>query len=265
MRNFFILAGYTMIVSKSGILVIEMSWDENFFDSLEFEEIELEGMMVKVPIVQRDMSRINAYLLIDAEKAQAIMPSSLVPASALSAGPLPEGKAALYIGITEKRAVDGMQMLPYTEVFIGIPVIYQAPMPMYYVIQVPNTSTEAVDGVKALWNFPSFLCDVTCEETDDAISSTVLADGQIILTLKVPKGPTDVMTMPTGLISVRDDGEIRVAHGLQQFEACMTDGSDATVEFGDHPLVDKLKDLDIGPCIASIYQPKIQYWLDAAR
>lgn len=242
-----------------------MSWNENFFESLEFEEIELEGSMVKVPIVMRDMSRINAYLLIDAEKAQAMMPSSLVPASALAAGPLPEGKAALYIGITEKRVVDGLQELPYTEVFFGIPVIYQAPIPMYYVIQVPNTTTETVDGVKALWNFPSFLCEVTSEETDDAISNSVDADGQHLLTMKIPKGPTNVMEMATSLISIRDDGDIRVAHGLQQFEAYIGDGSDATIEFGDHPLADQLKDLDIGPCITSIYQPKVQYWLDAAK
>jgi len=244
-----------------------MSWDENFFDNVEFEEIEMDvnGTMVsgKVPIVMRDMSRIVTVSLIDAEKAQALLPPGIEVASKLLSGPLPEGKAALFIGITEKRQVDGLQMLPYTEVFICIIVAYQGE-PMYHAIQVPNTTTETVDGVKALWNFPSFLCEVTNDETEDAITSRVEADGQHLLTMKVPKGETRLMTMPTAFTTVID-GEIRVARGLQQVEMSIADGSEATLELGDHPYADTLRDLDVGQCVMSAYSPKIQYWLDAAK
>jgi hypothetical protein len=245
-----------------------MSWDDNFFDNLEFEDVEYEinGALlpVKVPIVERSMSRITVFVLIDAEKAQALLPSSVVPASELLMNPFPEGKTVLQVSVSEKYEVDGIQELPYTEVWIGIPVNYQDQL-MYYTLQCLGTTAESVAGVKAVWNFPSFLCEVTKEETEDAITNNVEADGQHLLTITIPKCPTTPMNIPTTFVSVNADGEIKTVEGLQNLELGRSDVSDSSLEFGDHPVADQLKDLEIGPIISSLYTPKIQMWLGAAK
>jgi hypothetical protein len=245
-----------------------MLWNENFFDNLDVQDVDVDAegtsITVKVPIIQRDISRLGAFLLIDAEKAQAAIPASLVPASEYAGMPFPEGKAMLQVYVSEKRDVDGMKELPYTEVVFSIPVLYQD-QPVIYVISMPATSNEAVLGVKALWNFPGFLVDVTKEETDDDVTDVVSADGQTILTIKVPKGSTNISEMQTDLVAPGKEGGLALVHAGMQVEMSMGQGSDALLEFGDHPFVDQLKDLDIGPVVMCFHAPRIQIWVDAAK
>ena len=60
-------------------------------------------------------------------------------------------------------------------------------------------------------------------------------------------------------ISVRDNGEIHVGRGLQQVEMYMSNGADASIKWGDNPMVDPSKTLDIGLRLNLMYYAGVEY------
>jgi hypothetical protein len=249
-----------------------MPLDPTFFNDVHFMTVEMEAKGQKlvgtVPNAQRDTTRIMGVFPVDIEQAQALLPPHVSNSATfwLDGNLAPKNKALLSVFISENREVANLDLadLPLMQVDLMMGAVYQG-LKCFWVYYVLTSSQEAAEKINLTWDHATHLCEITLEDSETACAGMVHADGQHVLTLSVPKGPPREMVADVDILSVADDGSIRVAHCRTQGDASITADPGVELTLGDHALVAPLKDLNVGSPILGAYFPQLQYWLDNPR
>ena len=233
-----------------------------FFKGIKQSKVKLGSFDINIPVFYRDMTNINVYLLASLDKIITLLPSKRMHPFRVT-----PWHGIVSVSAYEYRDSD---IGSYNEVSIGIPFILDnvspvfmgilrrpPEVPMIYILDLPVTTEIArVTGVEGA-NFPKFLAEISFENGSQWITCTVEADGKNILTLsghKIDlKHSYRERVYP---ITLYQNRLLRLEFNLSECEAGFSKKqSDVRLEFGNHPVGLKLRELNLGRVIAYQYCP----------
>jgi hypothetical protein len=208
-----------------------------------------------LPILYHRDDCFAAFFSCDGEAARAAMPSErLHPVR------LPGGRAI--VAVAAFNYLD-TSIGPYGEVGVVVPAVYgrhpappllpglfEARWPGFgtVVLHLPVTRQVARDAGRGQWGYTKFVADMDFRITPERLRCRLRDGQQPILTLRVPRGG---LTLPDGkplvTYSVRDGALLRTTVAQRGTARSALRPRGASLELGDHPLADTLRELDAAP------------------
>lgn len=192
-----------------------------------------------------------------------------LPSDALHPVQLPDGRgavvvAALMVPRVLSRRVDGKthELSPYGAVSVsalctrggpaprGLPLL-QPPAPErwrpgQFVLHMPETALEPVHAGRLVYNFPKFVADIDVVETPTYHQARVEEAGRHLLTLRVQsRGPALRDRKTQTYFTSRDARLMRTEQRVLGFRQIIVGASAGSLELGDHPVAQELRDLRI--------------------
>ncbi len=236
-----------------------------FFEGISQTAVKVGPYNTFYPVFYRDTAHMAVFMIAPLEKIRSILPSKrmhpfrLTPwhgMVTMSASQHKESDIGLYNGVNI-----GVPFVldKATPVFTGI--LHKAPeVPMIYVPYLAvNTEIARVTGIE-LANNPGFLAEVQFEEDDKWIHCVVNADGANILKLSGRK--INLRKFPRQRfypVTVKDNRLLRSEYNFSESDTGVSKkSSDVRLEFGDHPMGLKLKELNLGKVLQYQYCPSEQ-------
>ncbi|MFC2099282.1 acetoacetate decarboxylase family protein [Candidatus Bipolaricaulota bacterium] len=236
-----------------------------FFREIEHREVPWGQRSVHVPVFYQDAATIGSLFPASLEGIRMLLPSSRMHPIRVA-----PRRCLLAITCHEFRESD---IGPYNEVAVTIPFTLDTPAPLLrtlfgrpngelkaFVHQLPVTTEIARDLGVEFAGYPKFLAQITYEEDDDKRTCGLMESGQQILSLScrklglqvAPRSRTHAFTIRSGML-LRSEmivSERKLAGSRK--------AADVQLEFGDHPIAQELKSLDIGRAIGFSYAPSYQ-------
>lgn len=226
-----------------------------------------DGTTVQMPLLSMRSNAFGAYFLIDAAKAQALIPGDLRP-----------------VLVTPDHALINIQVLdyleknidPYREFYCSIPV-HRSPEDNAPVAsleeadELPGNGSYivhiAVDVPQALWigrdvlGLPKIFVNVELSETDTERTGTVSQHGEKIFSLSVnrPDGaPEEVYREFHGYtVSPLDNALYHIPYQLDATATVTQGAGHAKLELGTHPIAGELRELGIvEDAIGAVFVPQ---------
>ncbi|MCB1704096.1 MAG: acetoacetate decarboxylase family protein [Halioglobus sp.] len=204
-------------------------------------EFTIQGQTVKIPAVVRDASSGTVMYMVDAEKAQALVPDAFEVAEAAP------GQTQATIVIVDYRDND---LGDYDEVGI---IFFVRPKGQpdaevgSYIYKLPvNQSFTSEAGCK-IWGFPKTVEEIDFSYGDNNATCKLSMDGQHVLTLTVPRGG-DGETEPapaTGYTLIEGVPHKNEFTRGGTGEQAVAGGEGVTLELGSHPLAEELRSLGL--------------------
>ncbi|MCL4251121.1 MAG: acetoacetate decarboxylase family protein [Anaerolineae bacterium] len=239
--------------------------DSAFFDQLtHFPYVGAEGEGC-IPAFYREAMSINANFLAPLKAVRALLPSKKL--QPLRATPW---HAIITIAACSYADTDAG---PYDEAFVAVPVTLDKPAtplfgllrhlaerPMLYIHQMPVTTQAARDGGWLWANYPKFLANIHFEKKDDWITCQLSESDRRILTFSARQIPVkEVDRWHFDALTVRGDRILLSPNTLSPCKLGVSrNPADVQLELGDHPIADKLRDLQLGRMIELQYRPQFQ-------
>ncbi len=218
--------------------------DDPFFAGRKIEEREGCGRRWTFPARYYDTTTISASF-----PAPVAAVRKILPTGALKPVQLMPDVAVVNLWAFEYRHID--QLAPYNEFMVAVPVLYkttdQEPgLPGGYVFHLPVTTEEARCGGVELYGFPKFLADITFEDTGQARSCRVRADGRDIVSLEVKKTDTKKTQLPDGYAYTVKNGQLLRTRVQSQAQIGIADvkGGGSFI-LGDHRVAEQLRALEM--------------------
>jgi hypothetical protein len=235
---------------------------ESFFTGIKQSILRVGSYNINVPIFYPVMSSLGIYLLAPINKVKNILPSDRMHPFRVT-----PWHCIITITATEYKETD---IGPYNQVSIGVPFLFdrKSPVmtgilhkppehPMIYLLYLPVTTEIArVTGVE-MANYPEFLADIFFDHGNQWNSCKVESEGKNILTLsgrKIDLKPS--LRERVYPITLLNDRLLRSEFNFSECESGISKKrSDVQLDFGDHPMGIKLKELNLGRVLAYQYWP----------
>jgi hypothetical protein len=238
---------------------------EDFFIGINQIEVKTGPFITKYPLFYRDVSYLGLFLLAPLNKIRDILPSKRMHPFRLT-----PWHSMFTITATDYKDSD---VGPYSQVSIGIPIVldkqtplltgilHKAPeVPLIYTLHLPVTTEHSrVSGIE-MANYPEFLADIQFSGENNWIKCNAESEGQNILSILcrgIPVKPFPRQRVFT--VTLKNDRLLRSEFNFSEAEAGISKKqSDVKLEFGDHPIGKKLKDLCSGKVLQYQYYPSGQ-------
>jgi|WetSurMetagenome_2_1015567.scaffolds.fasta_scaffold156139_2 hypothetical protein len=238
---------------------------EDFFKGINQIEVKTGTYITKYPVFYREVSYLGLFLLAPLKKIRDILPSKRMYPFRLT-----PWYSMFTITATEYKDSD---VGSYNQVSIGIPfvidrqtpvftgILHKAPeVPLIYTLHLPVTTEHSrVSGIE-MANYPEFLSDIHFSKENNWIKCKADSEGQNILILScrdIPVKPFPRQRVFT--VTQKNDRLLRSEFNFSDAEVGVSKKqSDVKLEFGDHPIGQKLKDLYSGKVLQYQYYPSGQ-------
>jgi hypothetical protein len=238
---------------------------EDFFKGINQIEVKKGPYITKYPIFYREVSYLGLFLLAPLNKIRDILPSKRMHPFRLT-----PWHSIFTITATEYKDSDVGQ---YNQVSIGIPftidrqtpvftgILHKVPeVPLIYTLHLPVTTEHSrVSGIE-MANYPEFLSDIHFSKENNWITCKAGSEGQNILNLScrvIPVKPFPRQRVFT--VTQKDDRLLRSEFNFSDSVAGVSKKqSDVKLEFGYHPVGQKIKDLFSGKVLQYQYYPSGQ-------
>lgn len=238
---------------------------EDFFKGINQIEVKTGPYFTKYPIFYREISYLGLFLLAPLDKIKNILPSKRMNPFRLT-----PWHSMFTITATQYKDSD---VGPYNQVSIGIPfvldkqtpvftgILHKVPeVPLIYTLYLPVTTELARDSGIEMANYPEFLADINFSRDDNWISCKADSDGQNILSLScrnIPFKPFPRQWVYT--VTQKNDKLLRSEFNFSETMVGVSKRQiDVRLEFGNHPIAQKIKDLYSGKVLQYQYYPSGQ-------
>jgi hypothetical protein len=237
----------------------------DFFEGIPQTVVKVVGLNTFYPVFYRDTAHIAVFMLAPLEKIKSILPSKRMYPFRLS-----PWHGMVTLSASQHKDSD---IGTYNMVDIGIPFVLDKATPVFTgllhktpeipMIYLPyfmvNTETAWLSGID-LANYPGFIAEINFDEDDKWINCVVNADGVNILKLSGRK--ITLRKFPRQHfcpITVKDNRLLRSEYNHSESDTGVSKKpSDVRLEFGDHPIGLKLKELNLGRVLQYQYCPSGQ-------
>ncbi len=237
----------------------------DFFQQIEHIKSTVGNRAISFPVFYQDVSTLSVQFLASLEKVKQILPSPRMHPFRIT-----PWHCVVSISAFEYRNCD---IGPYNEVSIGIPIVFDAPSPLFvgtlrqapmepriYIHHLPVTTTIAHELGVELAGYPKFLADITFERDDKWARCELCEEGKTILTLSssaskrnhVPRSRMHPITLREGYML---RSELIVSERNQLIGR---GSSDVCFELGDHAIAQELKEWKLDRVLAYQYAPQHQ-------
>lgn len=238
---------------------------EDFFKGINQIEVKSGSYITKYPIFYREVSYLGLFLLASLDKIRDILPSKRMNPYRLT-----PWHSMFTITAAQYRNSD---IGPYNQVSIGIPFVFdkQTPLftgilhkvpevPLIYTLHIAVTTVHSLDSGIEMDNNPEFLADINFSKENNWINCKTDSEGQNILSLSGRDIP--VMLSPRQRVFPITQINDQLLRSEFNFSETMVGvskkQSDVRLEFGDHPIGQKIKDLYSGKVLQYQYCPSGQ-------
>jgi hypothetical protein len=240
-----------------------------FFDGITQFETAFEGHEGKTPTFYYDTTQIAAAFLTPLDRIRELLPDERVH-------PL---RATRRSGITIVTGYDyrDTDIGPYREVLIGFPVTVGKPSPIgaglrrfvsrggpIWIWQLPVTTEIARDLGIGIAGYPKFLAEIEVHSDDGVAVCRLREGGSEILTLRVKhRSPRKVDgRMYYEPITMKGTRLLRssVVAGYPHLARSLA-GRGVTLAIGEHPISEKIRDLELGRAVMGLYSPDCRFIL----
>ena len=236
--------------------------ESDFFDGINQSPVKIGSQSVPFPLFYRDVAYLGMFLLAPLDAVKKILPSKRMHPFRLT-----PWHCIVTITVSENKDSD---IGPYNAVSIGVPFILDRDspiltgilrpppeVPMIYLLHLLVTTEIARDtGVESA-NFPEFLADINFKSDDRWVNCKVDAEGKNILSVSARK--MDLSPVPRQRvypITLQHDRLLRSELNYSKGKAGISKKqSDIRLEFGEHPIGLKLKELKLGRVLQYQYYP----------
>lgn len=237
--------------------------DAQFFAQIPQTEMEVSGFVTKIPCFYRDMRVMAASFWAPLRALQAALPSDQL--RPLRAGPR-HGIATITAYETRDSDIGAC-----SSVSIDIPVSirghatpggimrYRRRGGMVHSLSTPQSTEVAVVTYRDIFGFPALLADLQWQDHDTWLACRVNAGDRHLLTLEGirPSPRSAHRRLHMQPITARQDRLVRCDLTIEILEGAVSmEPGTAKVAFGDHPLVDDLRTLELGRLAAYQYVPR---------
>jgi len=243
-----------------------------FFEGISQRPVKVGGYDIPVPIFYQDITSLGIFLLASLDKVKSILPSKRMNPFRVT-----PWHCLVTVTASEYKESD---LGPYNAVSIGIPIVldkvtplftgilHKPPeIPMIYVLYLPVTSDKARVSGFEIASYPELLAEISFENEDQWIRCKADLEGENILTLtgrKINLKPS----LREGVYPITLHQDQRLLRSEFNFSECETGistrQSDVKLEFGNHPIGIKLKELKVDKVLRYQYWPKQQAILTMA-
>lgn len=215
-----------------------------------------------LPLFYRDLAYLGVCLPAPLDRVHGLLPSKRMHPFRLTPW---HG----IVAITASEFKDS-DVGPYNAVSIGVPftldertpiltgILRRPPqVPMIYLLHLPVTTEAARAAGVAMANFPEILADIRFEGDDQSIRCEAGAEGKNILRLSARKlGIGPIPRQSVYPITLRHDRLLRSELNYSESLAGISKKqADVSLEFGEHPIGLKLKELKLGRVLQYQYYP----------
>lgn len=239
--------------------------NSEFFEGIPQTAVKVGPYNTFYPVFYRDTAHMAVFMLAPLEKIKSILPSKRMFPFRLT-----PWHGMVTMSATQHKDSD---IGPYNMVEIGVPFVLDKATPVFTGIlhkvpEVPmiylpyftvNTEIARFTGIE-LANYPGFLAEIQFEEDDKWINCVVNADGVNILKLSGRK--IDLKKFPRQHfcpVTVKDNRLLRSEYNYSESDTGVSKkSSDVSLQFGDHPMGLKLKELNLGKVLQYQYCPSGQ-------
>lgn len=236
-----------------------------FFESIPQTAVKVGLHNTYYPVFYRDTAYMSVFLLAPLEKVKSLLPSKRMHPFRLT-----PWHGMVTMSASQHKDSD---IGPYNMVEIGVPfvldketpvltgILHKPPeVPMIYLPYFTvNTEIARFTGIE-LANYPGFLAEINFKEDDKWINCSVNADGLNILKLSGRK--INLKKFPRQHfcpVTVKDNRLLRSEYNFSEGDTGVSKkSSDVHLEFGDHPMSLKLKELNLGKVLQYQYCPSGQ-------
>jgi len=240
-------------------------YKNDFFKEINQIEVKSGPYVSKYPVFYREVSYLSVFLLAPLNKLRDILPSQRMYPFRLT-----PWYSMFTITATEYKESD---VGPYNQVSIGIPFVLdkQSPIftgifhkipeiPLIYTLHLPVTTEQSrITGIE-MANYPEFLADINFSKDKDRIICKADSEGKNILSLScrdIPIKPFPRQRVFT--VTHKNDRLLRSEFNFSDTKVGVSKKqSDVKLEFGDHPIGQKIKNLYSGKVLQYQYYPSGQ-------
>lgn len=238
---------------------------QDFFRGIPQVDVKVGSMNSRYPIFYREVAYISVFLLAPLEKVKSILPSKRMHPFRLT-----PWHCVVTVTATQYKDSD---VGPYNQVSVGVPfvldnttpvftgILHKPPeVPMIYTLYLPVTTEIArITGIEVA-NYPEFLAEINFEEDDKWINCKVKSDGKDILKLSGRKiSLNKYPRQHVCPVTVKDNHLLRSEFNFSEsYAGYSKKQSDVHLEFGNHPIGLKLKDLTLNKILQYQYYPSGQ-------
>jgi hypothetical protein len=235
---------------------------EDFFKGIYQIEVKSGSYSIKYPVFYKEIAYLGLFLLAPLDKIRDILPSKRMNPFRLS-----PWHSMFTITSTQYKNSD---IGPYNQVSIGIPfvldnqtplftgIIHKVPdVPLIYTLHLPVTTEQARDSGIEMANYPEFLADINFSKENNWINCKTDSEGQNILSLKCREIPVKLFPRQrVFVVTQKNDQLLRSEFNFSEtLVGISKKQSDVGLEFGDHPIGQKIKDLYSGKVLQYQYCP----------
>jgi hypothetical protein len=237
----------------------------DFFKGINQIEVKSGSYITKYPIFYREVLYLGLFLLAPLGKIKDILPSKRMNPFRIT-----PWHSMFTITATQYKDSD---VGPYNQVSIGIPFVLdkQAPIftgilnkapevPLIYTLHLPVTTERSRDSGIEMANYPEFLADINFSKENNWINCKADSQGQNILTLSGRDIP--IRQFPRQRVFTVTQNNDQLLRSEFNFSEAMVGvskkQSDVKLEFGTHPIGQKIKELFSGKVLQYQYYPSGQ-------
>jgi hypothetical protein len=239
--------------------------EKDFYREIEHEPVPWRQYELHMPLFYPDIMFMNVSILAPTERVRAILPSKR-----LNPYRITPWQSAMSITAYQYRECD---IGPYNEVSIAVPVTIDVETPLFtgslrempkapkvYSHHLPVTTEIAREVGAEFAGYPKFIADIEFVEEGAWTKCTLKADNQKILTFRGRK--LSLKQFPRYYvhpITYRREYILRSEFVISEREMGFSkNGEDVKFEFGDHPIADELRELQLGRVVSYSYCPHAQ-------
>ncbi len=234
----------------------------DFFEGIQQAPVKVGTQSVPFPLFYRDLAYLGVFLLAPLDAVKSTLPSKRMLPFRLT-----PWHCIVTITASEYKDSD---IGPYNAVSIGVPfvldkaspvftgILHKPPeVPMIYLIHLPVTTEIARDTGVAVANFPESLADISFNSDEQWVNCKVDAEGKNILRLSARKlGLSPHPRQRVYPVTLQQDRLLRSELNYSESRAGVSrKQSDVSLEFGEHPIGLKLKELNLGRVLQYQYYP----------
>ena len=245
---------------------------QEFFEGINQVDVKVGPFNCRYPIFYRELEFMSIFLLAPLDKVRSFLPSKRMYPFRLT-----PWHCMITLSATQYSDSD---IGPYNQVSIGVPFVLDKPspvftgilhkppeIPMIYTLYLPvSTEIAKVTGIE-IANYPQFLAEIDFEEEDEWIKCKVDSDGKNILMMSGRK--IELIKYPRQRvcpITLSDRYLLRSEFNFSEGDVGISKKqSDVHLEFGDHPIGLKLKNLSLNKVLQYQYYPSGQAVLSMAN
>jgi hypothetical protein len=239
--------------------------ESGFFKGIKQSNLKIGSYDIRVPIFYRDLMSIGIFLLAPFNKVKSLLPSPRMHPYRVT-----PWHSVITITAFEYKDTD---IGPYNQVSIGVPFILdkKSPLfmgilrkppvvPMIYLLYLPETTEIARSIGIDLANYNVLPAEISFEHGDEWIKCKLDTEGKNILNFSGRKIKTRPFPRETIYpITLRQGSLLQSEFNFSNCESGISrKNSDVLLEFGDHPIGMKLKELKLQKVLAYRYWPKMQ-------